>query len=95
VFCGCGGNAIAFAKAKQTENDVSLVVCIDIDRQKLKMAANNASIYGIPPNKMVFIEADACSIMSQYYLNGDLVKKRSHESNTDISAELKGFSLVV
>ena len=49
LFCGCGGNAIAFA----LRDEVQLVVCVDSDVEKLKKAAKNASIYGVSMEKMV------------------------------------------
>ena len=61
AFCGCGGNGIAFARRPATE--ISLVICVDIDRSKLKKAAHNASIYGIERDKIVFIEGDSINIM--------------------------------
>ena len=61
-FCGCGGNIIAFAK----RNEVSLVIGVDTDIEKLKNAAINANIYGIPPEKLILIHDDACSVMSAY-----------------------------
>eukprot|EP00537_Pseudo-nitzschia_pungens_P016182 CAMPEP_0172409688 /NCGR_PEP_ID=MMETSP1061-20121228/76494_1 /TAXON_ID=37318 /ORGANISM="Pseudo-nitzschia pungens, Strain cf. pungens" /LENGTH=608 /DNA_ID=CAMNT_0013145849 /DNA_START=79 /DNA_END=1905 /DNA_ORIENTATION=+ len=61
-FCGCGGNAIAFARMEE----VKLVVCIDKDHDKLKMAASNAAVYKIPTEKMVFIHDNAARILSLY-----------------------------
>ncbi|KAL7481946.1 hypothetical protein ACHAW6_007629 [Cyclotella cf. meneghiniana] len=71
AFCGCGGNAIAFAKLPSSS--VSLIICIDVDRQKLRMAAHNASIYNIPPNRIVFIEANSVAVMERCYRDGNLV----------------------
>lgn len=62
AFCGCGGDAIAFAKSSR----VSLVVAMDTDREKLRMASNNARIYDVPPEKIVFLHADAIEIMAMY-----------------------------
>jgi len=62
VFCGVGGNAIAFA----LHEDVSLVICVDIDREKLKMAANNASKYGVDPSKLLFVEGNAIEVLRMY-----------------------------
>ncbi|KAL9191551.1 hypothetical protein ACHAXT_001257 [Thalassiosira profunda] len=70
-FCGCGGNAIAFAKLPAST--VSLVVCIDIDREKLRNAAHNASIYRIPPNRIVFVEANSVAVMERCYRDGQLI----------------------
>ena len=66
AFCGCGGNAIAFAN----QSNVSLVICIDTDRTKLEKAANNALLYQIPPEKLIFVEGDSTLIMSRLYKNG-------------------------
>jgi trimethylguanosine synthase len=53
AFCGCGGNSIAFAKQPNV-----MVIATDVDRSKLRRAAHNASIYQIPPDKIVFIECN-------------------------------------
>lgn len=71
AFCGCGGNAIAFGKLPISQ--VSLVVCVDLDRNKLRMAAHNARLYNIPHDKLVFVEANTCFVMDQCYNNGELV----------------------
>lgn len=63
AFSGVGGNAVAFAKRPE----VGLVVCVDTDIGKLRMAANNCCIYGIPPEKVVFVHADACRVLQRYY----------------------------
>mmetsp|Transcript_22106 Transcript_22106/g.27908 ORF Transcript_22106/g.27908 Transcript_22106/m.27908 type:complete len:301 (-) Transcript_22106:8-910(-) len=71
AFCGCGGNAIGFAKLDPS--DIRLIICVDIDRYKLRMAANNASIYGISTDRVLFIQADSTFIMERCYKNGLLV----------------------
>ena len=71
AFCGCGGNAIAFAKLPQSI--VSLIVCVDVDRTKLRKAAHNASIYKIPPNRIIFVEANSVAVMERCYKDGTLV----------------------
>jgi trimethylguanosine synthase len=71
AFCGCGGNAIAFAKLPPSV--VSHIVCIDVDRTKLRKAAHNASIYGISPNRIFFVEANSVAVMERYYRDGSLV----------------------
>ena len=68
AFCGCGGNAVAFGRSSY----VDLVVCIDIDRAKLRRAAHNASVYKIPPEKIIFIEANALTVL-ECYKNGELI----------------------
>ena len=71
AFCGCGGNSIAFGKLPPTV--VSLIVCVDVDRTKLRKAAHNASIYRIPPNRIVFVEANSVAVMERCYRDGNLI----------------------
>eukprot|EP00580_Thalassiosira_gravida_P019610 CAMPEP_0201662086 /NCGR_PEP_ID=MMETSP0494-20130426/4283_1 /ASSEMBLY_ACC=CAM_ASM_000839 /TAXON_ID=420259 /ORGANISM="Thalassiosira gravida, Strain GMp14c1" /LENGTH=766 /DNA_ID=CAMNT_0048140373 /DNA_START=189 /DNA_END=2489 /DNA_ORIENTATION=+ len=71
AFCGCGGNAIAFAKLPPSS--ISLIVCIEIDRTKLRKAAHNASIYGIPPDRILFVEANSVAVMQRCYRDGKLI----------------------
>jgi len=76
AFCGCGGNSIAFAKLKQ-DVPLRMVVCVDLDRNKLRMAAKNASIYNIPRDKIVFVQSDSLHVLSNCYQNGRLmIQKR-------------------
>jgi trimethylguanosine synthase len=49
AFAGVGGSAIAFARRPE----VSRVICVDTDLDRLKMAAHNCFIYGIPKEKML------------------------------------------
>lgn len=79
AFCGCGGNSIAFAKLGP-HIPISLVVCVDLDRNKLRMAARNASIYGVPPQKIVFIHCDTLHVIANCYQNGKLVVNRRDAS---------------
>jgi trimethylguanosine synthase len=71
AFCGCGGNAIAFGMLPPSA--VSLVVCVDVDRSKLRMAARNASIYGVDPDRIVFVEANSVAVMERCYRDGNLI----------------------
>ncbi|KAL7548663.1 hypothetical protein ACHAWF_011942 [Thalassiosira exigua] len=71
AFCGCGGNGIAFAKLPSSV--VSLIICVDVDREKLRMAAHNASIYCIPPNRIIFVEANSVALMERCYRDGKLI----------------------
>lgn len=68
AFCGMGGNGIAFGKIPS----ISLVVCVDIDRTKLRMAAYNATLYDIPPEKIVFVEGSSLFILEHCYRDGVL-----------------------
>jgi trimethylguanosine synthase len=71
AFCGCGGNAIAFARLSPSA--VSLVVCVDVDRSKLRMAARNASIYNVSPDRILFVEANSVAVMERCYRDGTLI----------------------
>jgi len=51
AFCGVGGNAIQFALT------CARVIAVDIDREKVAMARNNAKVYGVE-NKIEFIVGD-------------------------------------
>ena len=84
AFCGCGGNAIAFAKLPSTV--VSHIICVDVDRTKLRKAAHNASIYNIPPNRIVFIEANSVAVMERCYRNGILVMDPPPRTAAGLSA---------
>ncbi len=79
AFCGCGGNAIAFA----LQPSISLVVCIDIDENKLQMLATNASIYGVQPSKILLLLGDARHIMKNYYKNGNLIPRNDNKTKAD------------
>ena len=86
AFCGCGGNAVAFAKLPPEQ--VSLVAAIDVDKSKLEMAAHNASLYGIEPDRIVFIHADAVSAMKYGYDNGKcILSPQSTSENGDDEVE--------
>lgn len=65
AFGGCGGNSISFAKMPNIT-----VIATDVDRTKLRKAAHNAAIYGIPPSKLVFIECNVLFILEHCYKNG-------------------------
>ncbi|ORY77387.1 RNA cap guanine-N2 methyltransferase-domain-containing protein [Protomyces lactucae-debilis] len=53
LFCGAGGNAIAFAAAEE----IDMVVAVDSCPVKLACAKQNAAIYGVA-DKITFIEGD-------------------------------------
>ena len=78
AFCGCGGDSIAFARRPE----VSLVIAIDSDRQKLELAASNAAKYEIPPEKLIFIHGNACDALKLYQQD-----KRMSAENTGESSE--------
>ncbi|KAH8419146.1 hypothetical protein KR222_006709 [Zaprionus bogoriensis] len=66
AFCGCGGNAIQFAKT------CSRVIAIDIDAGKLAMAKHNAAIYGVA-HKIEFVHADFLQFATSTCLRPDVV----------------------
>jgi len=70
-FCGCGGNAIAFGKIPS--HIVSKIVCVDTDRSKLLKAAHNASLYGIPKDKLIFVQCNSIFILKYCYRNGEFI----------------------
>jgi trimethylguanosine synthase len=78
---GVGGNAIAFARRPE----VSLVVCVDNDDARLRIAANNCSVYGIPRDKVVFVHADVCRVLASYK-NGKRIADA--ESSKNVAAEI-------
>lgn len=67
-FCGCGGNAIAFA----SQPEVQTVICVDLDVAKLEMAYHNACIYGVE-KKLFLIHGNALDVMNRYR-NGKLME---------------------
>ncbi|CAB9530132.1 Trimethylguanosine synthase [Seminavis robusta] len=71
AFCGCGGNGIAFSKVPADR--ISLVICVDTDRNKLRMAAHNAALYHIPPSQIVFVECNSIFILKHCYRNGEFI----------------------
>ena len=68
AFCGCGGNAIAFAKQPNVT-----VIATDIDRSKLRKAAHNAAIYQIPPHKILFVECNVLFLLEFCFRNGEYI----------------------
>jgi len=88
AFCGCGGNAIAFGKTFS----VSLVVCCDVDLEKLRNAAHNAAVYGIPRDKIIFIHGDSLHIMRDCYVEGTLVTQQQ-STETVFREEVKGYTI--
>jgi trimethylguanosine synthase len=88
AFCGVGGNAIGFA----LEKDISLVVCVDIDLNKLKMAAKNASVYNVDPGKIVFIEGDAIQVLN-LYRNGKLLEQSSTTKDSSKKEICHGYTI--
>eukprot|EP00977_Amphora_coffeiformis_P006073 scaffold1314_cov158-Amphora_coffeaeformis.AAC.5 len=70
AFVGVGGNAIAFAKRPE----VAMVICVDTDKDRLALAANNCRVYEIPTHKVMFVCADAVMVL-QAYQNGKRVQQ--------------------
>jgi trimethylguanosine synthase len=87
-FCGCGGNAIAFARRPE----VSLVVCVDTDLSKLEMAAKNASVYNIDSEKLLFVHDNAILVLSMYSNGEKSAHQASSKSNAEEPTKLHGYS---
>mmetsp|Transcript_7741 Transcript_7741/g.11080 ORF Transcript_7741/g.11080 Transcript_7741/m.11080 type:complete len:527 (-) Transcript_7741:81-1661(-) len=85
AFGGCGGNTIAFAKV--SPDLISKVVAVDLDRTKLRKAAHNASIYGIPKDKIVFVECNTLFILEHCYQNGALASLHGKRIPEDVRRE--------
>ena len=64
AFCGCGGNALQFAKAGHR------VLAVDIDGQKLAMAKHNATVYDVSRN-VDFLQANSLDILR--HIKADMV----------------------
>jgi trimethylguanosine synthase len=79
---GVGGNAIAFARRPE----VSLVVCVDNDDARLRIAANNCSVYGIPRDKVVFVHADCCQVLASYK-NGKRIEDAESSKSVAMGTE--------
>jgi trimethylguanosine synthase len=103
LFCGCGGNSIAFARLNEKKQEDKQspkvkVIAVDNNLSRLKMAANNAAIYGIDENDIIFVHADAAEVLSQYNTgvrrtNGDISDKskstaKENEAGQDTCAGL-------
>jgi trimethylguanosine synthase len=85
---GVGGNAIAFAR----RSEVSLVVCVDNDDARLRIAANNCSVYGIPRDKVVFVHADVCQVLASYKNGKRIVDAESSKSVATATATEKEYA---
>ena len=64
AFCGCGGNAIQFAKTCRQ------VIAIDIDPMKIACARRNAKIYGVE-DRIEWIQGDVIHILP--FLKADCI----------------------
>jgi trimethylguanosine synthase len=101
AFCGCGGNAISFAKCLGGGGCgggggggpplLGLVVAVDMDRKKLRKAAHNASIYRIPKDRIVFVEANVLFLLEHVYRNGEFVLDRPLDDPMAAAALMKAF----
>jgi trimethylguanosine synthase len=78
AFGGVAGNTIALC----LQGGVDRVVCVDTDESKLLMAANNCKIYGVPPQKVLLVHANACHVL-RAYKNGLRIAPAPSESNNN------------
>lgn len=95
LFCGCGGNSIAFTRLNTNDSQENTnrennsrvkVIAVDNNLSRLKMAANNAAVYGINKEDIVFVHADAVEILYAY-------EKISRKSPVDIPTRDKKHQL--
>lgn len=97
AFCGCGGNSIAFARLnneRKTQDDGEQsgpsrvkVIAVDNSLSRLKMAANNAMIYGIDKKDIIFVHADAVEVLHQYNQGCRDKKEVVNVEDTDAKAD--------
>ncbi len=81
LFCGCGGNSIAFARMKSRDDNSSLsvkVVAVDNNLSRLKMAAKNAAVYGVDNGCLVFVHSNAVEVLNRYSHG---YKKKDEDNN--------------
>ena len=82
--CGVGGNTIALAQ----EHPQATIIAVDIDRTSLECLAHNAvTIYGIPVERLVLVQADVVQVL-QCYENGQLRAKGGRHSAEPTHARL-------
>jgi len=62
AFGGAGGNTVALCQ----QPEVKLVVCVDIELSRLRMAANNCRVYGVESHKVLFVHANAFEVLKRY-----------------------------
>ncbi len=91
AFCGVGGNAIGFANDR-FKASISLIICVDTVREKLEMAAHNASIYGVDTSRMLFIEGNAAEVL-QRYNDGKLSSSEFRSSESGSNKTCKGYKI--
>mmetsp|Transcript_32299 Transcript_32299/g.65956 ORF Transcript_32299/g.65956 Transcript_32299/m.65956 type:complete len:543 (-) Transcript_32299:1748-3376(-) len=89
LFCGCGGNSIAFARMNSREDNSSQsvkVVAVDNNLPRLKMAAKNAAVYGVDRCSIVFVHANAIEVLN-CYRHG--YKTKDEENNENYISSVK------
>ena len=96
AFCGCGGNAIAFAR----QLTVDQVICIDIDLTKLRLTANNAAVYGVPAKKIHFIHGNSIEIMRDIANHNNISAPqlmdeiKNKEASSAIVEQYRGYDIL-
>jgi len=76
AFAGVGGNTIALARRPE----VQCVIAVDTSRERLRLAAHNCRVYGIPSETVVFVHGDACRVL-ECYRDGRARQERVEESD--------------
>jgi len=91
AFAGVGGNAVAFA----LRPEVSLVVCVDTNDERLRLAANNCRVYNIPPEKVVFVHANACDVLNLYRNGAIRIADNSNDTAATAAAAGGGGGIAI
>lgn len=87
AFCGVGGNTIALAQ----QASVALVVAVDTNLERIRLAAHNCRVYDIPRHKVVFVHGNAWHVLSQYRDGRQLVSSATDTAEeSDDHNELEG-----
>ncbi len=59
AFCGVGGTSIGFARAGKN------VIAVDLNQERLAMAAHNASLYGVQ-DRITFVHGDMRDVIGDH-----------------------------
>ncbi|KAI2513920.1 RNA cap guanine-N2 methyltransferase [Fragilaria crotonensis] len=76
--------------------EVSLVIAVDCDREKLEMAANNAAAYDVASEKIVFIHGNASEALLLYKDGKRGISKKTTGTSCDLATAVEidhGFKL--
>lgn len=65
VFCGAGGNTIAFALTERWDR----IISIERDAATLACAQNNASVYGVDDDYITWVHGDSFAFLKTLFSN--------------------------